>query len=525
MAERKRYFTTPLYYVNARPHLGHAYATVLGDVLTRHSRQRGIDTLFLTGTDEHGEKIATKAAEAERTPLEFATENSNAFREAWEKLGLKPDIFYRTTLPSHYALVQAALQQLKDRGEIYFASYEGKYCVGCERFRTDQEWNEQGLCPDHLTPPEIRKESNYFFKMGAYQERLKEHYKAHPEAIVPGQYMKEALSFLEQPLEDLCISRPVSRLKWGIPLPFDKDYVTYVWFDALLNYPGGLGYEGKPMGENPKFDSDMWKHAHHIIGKDILKTHAIYWPTMLFALGLPCFERLQVSGYWLTSGMKMSKSLGNVVEPVKVSEQFGNDPFRYYLLREMSYGGDSNFTWENFILRSNADLANGIGNLASRTLTLSHKNLEAKIPTKSERKTEDEALLKQIHALPAQFAQDFEACRYHMALAAWAEGVAACDRYINDQKPWALAKNSATDPAQKDRLAAVLGTAMDALWTLSVVAAAVIPEGTAKLRAALGRPDTGALPAWESATHALEPGTQLGEVPRLYPRLELPKEN
>jgi methionyl-tRNA synthetase len=279
----------------------------------------------------------------------------------------------------------------------------------------------------------------------------------------------------------------------------------------LLNYPGGVGYS------TPNFREDYWAAANHLIGKDILKTHAIYWPTMLMALGLRPFRRLQVGGFWLTSGMKMSKSLGNVVDPLVVAERFGMDAFRYYLLREMSYGSDANFTWESFINRANSELANGIGNLASRTLTLSYKNLGAKVPSKRARNAADAALLNEMDKLPAVMAAEFDACRYHIGLTRFAEAVGACDRYINDHKPWSLAK----DPAQAERLQAVLGTAMDALWTLSVVMASVLPEGSAKLRAALGDPDAATPIAWERALERLPEGRALGEVPRLYPRLEL----
>lgn len=516
--ERKIYLTTPLYYVNARPHVGHAYSTILADAIARFSRSRGLETFFLTGTDEHGEKIANMARKEGKSPKEFSDGISATFASAWKEIGLHPDVFYRTTQDSHYALVSKVLQELKDKGEIYFESYSGKYCVGCERFRTDQEWNEQGLCPDHLTPPDIREESNYFFKMGSYQERLKEYYRKNPGTIQPEFYLREVMSFLEQPLEDLCISRPKTRLEWGIPLPFDDRYVTYVWFDALLSYLGGLGFK------TPNFRADLWENSAHLIGKDILKTHAIYWPTMLMACGLEPFKRLQVSGFLLTSGMKMSKSLGNVVDPLVVNQRFGIEPLRYVLLREVSYGSDASFTWEGFLARANAELANGIGNLAARALTITHKNFDAKVPSRAGRGEAETALLKIVHALPARFAQEFEACRYHAALAAFAEAVAACDRYINDQKPWALAK----DPAQKERLGAVLGTAGDALWTLSVVMGPVLPEGAAKLRLALG--DTTASGAagkevsWKLATELLPEGRALGEVPRLYPRLEMPKE-
>ncbi len=508
------YFTTPLFYVNAQPHLGHAYAAILADTLARFSRQQGKKTICLTGTDEHGEKIAAKAKSEKLSPREFSDGISASFKAAWDNLELKHDIFYRTTSASHYAMVTRALERLKEKGEIYFGSYEGKYCVGCERFRTDQEWSEAGLCPDHQTPPDIRKESNYFFKMSAYQEKLIDFYKKHPEAIQPAQYMKETLAFLEQPLEDFSISRPIERLTWGIPLPFDKNYVTYVWFDALLSYPGGIGYDGESWDQS-RIQKELWENTTHLIGKDILKTHAIYWPTMLMALDMPLFKKLQVSGFWLTQGLKMSKSLGNIVEPVKVANHYGKDAFRYFLLREMSYGSDANFTWEGLLGRTNSELANGLGNLASRVLTLVHKNLDAKIPSKSARQASDNEFLENIYKMPQKFVQNFEACRYHIALADYSEAVAVCDRYINDQKPWALAK----DPALKSRLEAVLGTAMDALWCLAVVGDSVLPEGCLKLRKTLQKGLTQETIGFEQATEKLKEGNAIDEVPRLYPRI------
>ncbi len=515
------YLTTPLYYVNARPHLGHAYTTILVDFVKNFAKQQGRDVIFLTGTDEHGEKIAQSSEKSGKSPQEFTDEVSQTFRDAWKKLGLKPDVFYRTTQPEHYELVKKSLQRLKDKGDIHFTTYSGKYCVGCERFRTDQEWDEKGLCPDHQTPAEIREESNYFFKMGKYQDELKKYYAENSESIVPSNYLKEAQAMLSEPLEDLCISRPIERLKWGIPLPFDEGYVTYVWFDALLNYLGGIGYTGDEIDKTPGFKSEFWENSHHFIGKDILKTHAVYWPTMLLALGVKPPKQLLVNGFWLMGKLKMSKSLGNVVDPILVEETFGAEPFRYYLLRDMSFGADSSFTWESFILRSNAELANGIGNLASRSLTLIKKNFDSKMPSRATREDGDHALLKSIEKLPAAFCEEFEKARYHMAIGKFAEAVAECDRYINEHKPWALAK----DPDQRGRLEAVLGTVADSLSILSVVMASVLPEGSRKLRVALGFADSEELPLFSEVGNYIAEGASLGEVPRLYPRLELPKED
>lgn len=516
------YVTTPLFYVNAAPHLGSAYAMTVADTLARFHRQNGQNTLFLTGTDEHGDKIATMAAKEGKTPKAFADGISEKFQTAWTHIGMKPSIFYRTTQESHYKLVSNALTYLKNKDEIYFGHYSGKYCVGCERFRTDPEWNEQGLCPDHLTPPDLREESNYFFRMSRYRDKLIAYYKNNPRSIEPAFYKNEVLSFLEQPLEDLNISRPISRLQWGIPLPFDSNYVTYVWFDALLSYLGGLGYEGSPDLPNTGFQKQHWENSTQILGKDILKTHAIYWPTMLMALGLPPPKKLQITGFWMVNNQKMSKSLGNVIEPVAFHNTYGYENLRYFLLKEASFGSDANFSLETFVDRCNSVLANGLGNLASRVLTLTKKNLDSKVPTVKHRTEADLELLSKITALPELFKEEFEKCEYHKALMSFASAVTTCDGYINEQKPWALAK----DPAQKARLEAVLGTAMDALAILATVIDCVLPEGAKKLRIALGMtesPPTYPANATEARVLFLKEGQQLGEVPRLFPRLEVLK--
>jgi methionyl-tRNA synthetase len=505
--------------VNSRPHLGHAYTTLIGDFFKKYALMRGKEVFFLTGTDEHGEKIAQKAEEEGIAPLEFVNRNSNEFKSAWKKLDINNDGFYRTTQASHYKMVQSALSYLMDKGEIYYAEYEGKYCVGCERFRTDQEWNSEGLCPDHLKPPVIRKEPNYFFKMGQYQKQIIEFYNENPHVIQPAHYRNEVLAFLEKPLEDLNISRPKERLSWGIPLPFDDKYVTYVWFDALLNYLGGIGYEGKAPGKNPNFNQKLWLNCTHLIGKDILKTHAIYWPAMLLGLDLPLFQHLYVNGFWLTSGMKMSKSLGNVVDPLELAEIYGTDYFRYFLISEMSYGADANFTGELFVNRCNADLANGLGNLASRTLTLVHKNFGPIVPSHKQKESIDDELIEKINGLAQRMAEEFDQARLHLGIKQFQEAVALCDRYINDTKPWALAK----DPTQHSRLASVLRTALECLGVFSVVSYAFLPNASLKLQTALGlniSPEN----CWNTIkTGLLKEGSSLGEIPRLFPRIEIQK--
>src|SRR6266705_1102823 len=357
------YLTTPIYYVNARPHLGHACTTIMADAMCRYRRLRGDRVYFLTGTDEHGERIAQVAAAAGVTPQAYADEISRAFRETWRRLGITNDDFIRTTEPRHRKVVQEVLQRLYDAGEIYFGEYGGWYCFGCERFYTEKEIVD-GKCPDHQTALTFIKEKNYFFKMSKYQDWLIKHLEDNPGFIQPERYRNEVLGFLREPLQDLSISRPKARLEWGIPLPFDDQYVTYVWFDALINYVSALGGPGDPRYET------FWPHVEHLIGKDILKPHAVYWPCMLKAAGLPLYRHLNVHGYWRIGGGKMSKSVGNVVEALALADKYGNDAFRYFIMREMVFGLDADFSEEALVARLNADLANDLGNLASRASTL-----------------------------------------------------------------------------------------------------------------------------------------------------------
>ena len=367
------YITTPIYYVNARPHLGHAYTTIIADVITRFHRMRGSESFFLTGTDEHGDKIVRAAKKENTSPRLYVDQISGLFRQLWPELNIEYSHFIRTTDAAHISVVEQILQTIYDAGDIYFSEYEGKYCFGCERFYTDRELVD-GRCPDHETEPEVIKESNYFFKMSKYQNWLIEHIHNNQDFIRPERYKNEVLAFLREPLEDLCISRPKSRLKWGISLPFDNDYVTYVWFDALLNYVSALDY---PNGE--AFQK-YWPVAQHIVAKDILKPHGIYWPIMLKAAGLDTYQHLNVHGYWNIEQSKMSKSLGNVVEPLELKNVYGLDAFRFFLLRDMTFGLDSSFSESALVQRINSDLANDLGNLFSRTLTMAGKYFKAVVP-------------------------------------------------------------------------------------------------------------------------------------------------
>jgi len=367
------YITTPIYYVNAKPHLGHAYTTLVADVATRFHDMRRCDTFFLTGTDEHGDKIVQAAEKEGLNPQEYVDRISGLFRALWPELNINNSDFIRTTDAGHIAVVKSILQKIHDAGDIYFSEYEGLYCFGCERFYTERELVD-GKCPDHEVEPEIVKESNYFFKMSRYQDWLIEHIKENPEFIRPERYRNEVLAFLSEPLEDLCISRPKSRITWGITLPFDENFVTYVWFDALLNYISALGY---PDGE--RFHK-FWPVAQHIVAKDILKPHGIYWPIMLKAAGIPIYRHLNVHGYWNVDQSKMSKSLGNVIEPLQLKNVYGLDAFRYFLMREMTFGLDSSFNEEALVHRINSDLANDLGNLVSRVTAMVHRYFKSVVP-------------------------------------------------------------------------------------------------------------------------------------------------
>ena len=469
------YITTPIYYVNAQPHLGHAYTTIVADTYSRFRRLCKEDVRFQTGTDEHGDKIAEAALAAGIAPKEYADRISSMFREAWPPLSIKPDNFIRTTDEHHVRTVQEILQKVYDQGDIYLGSYSGLYCRGCERFLTEKELVD-GNCPDHLTAPTPISESNYFFRMSKYQDWLIDHIKKNPEFITPERYKNEVLSFLSEPLEDLCISRPKSRLTWGISLPFDDEFVTYVWFDALINYLTGIGY---PDSENFGL---YWGVAEHIIAKDILKPHAIYWPTMLKAIGLEPYKRLHVHGYWNINETKMSKSIGNVVRPETLRQDFGVDTVRYFLMREMSFGLDASFSDNSIIARQNSDLANDLGNLFSRALTMINKFANGTVPPPAGLEPEDKELAEAVVNMVTEYTAQMRSFAFHRALqAVWAV-ISMANKYIVLSEPWVLVK----DPAQADRLNGVLYNLAETLRVIGLVLAPIMPETSLKMALGLG---------------------------------------
>ncbi len=512
------FVSTPIYYVNAKPHLGHAYTTIVADCAARFQRSMGQDTFFLTGVDEHGDKIVEAAEKHGCSPQAYVDQISALFQGLLPVLGVENSDFIRTTEPRHVAVVRQMLQRVYDAGDIYFGEYGGHYCVGCERFYTEKEL-ENGLCPQHQSKPEFIQEKNYFFRMARHQKWLLEHIAANPDFIRPQRYRNEVVSLLESgALEDLCISRPKTRLSWGVELPFDANYVCYVWFDALLNYVTALGWP-----EGPKF-AEFWPCAQHLVAKDILKPHAIFWPTMLKAAGLPVYRHLNVHGYWLAQEHKMSKSLGNVVEPLELVDRYGLGAFRYFLLREMRFGSDANFSEEALVGRLNADLANDLGNLFSRTLSMTHKYFGGVTPEPGLANAEDEAIRELASNAVRNFQQLCGQFEFSRALEALWELVRAQNKHIDQSAPWTLHKNGDTA-----RLGSVIYAVLESLRKVALCLWPVMPEAAEAMLEQLGVPATRNaaggvdLAAEAESWGCLPAGTVVAARSNLFPRVELAK--
>ena len=491
--DKKFYITTPIYYVNGEPHIGHAYTTVLADVLSGYYKLFGYDKYFLTGTDEHGQKVQEAAEKLKLTPKEHCDRMVVHFRGLWEKLGIKYDDFIRTTEKRHIDVVRDVLNDINEKGDIYIDEFEGWYCVQDERYFTDKDLID-GNCPECRRPVKIMKEKNYFFRMSKYQDWLIDYIKKHKDFIMPEFRKNEVLGFLRQPLKDLCISRPKSRLSWGVSLPFDENYVCYVWFDALLNYYSAVK------------DKNLWPATVHLIGKDILTTHSVYWPIMLKAAGLDLPKTIFAHGWWLAEDAKMSKSLGNVVKPLEMADKYGTEQFRYFLMRDMTPGNDASFSEPALVNRLNTDLANDLGNMLSRLTTLIYKFFDGKIPENGSSAPETLINLKNILKDTDDNIRSF---KIDSVAAEALEPVRAANRYLEEKAPWKLAK---TDKIEAGK---VLYNALECLRISAVLLSPVIPEKSAEILDRLGASGTGF--EWGE----LKSGNIIKKGDPLFPRIEL----
>jgi methionyl-tRNA synthetase len=482
------YITTPIYYVNAQPHLGHAYTTIAADVLARHMRQRGEDVFFLTGTDEHGEPVADAAKAQGLEPKELADRNAERFRALMPQLGVSNDFFIRTSDPEHEARVQAVLQQVHDNGHVYRGLYEGWYCPRCADFKVENEILEGNLCPIHEIELVREKEENWFFRLSTFQEPLERLYRDQPDFVMPPHHYNEARSFIVSGLQDVSLSR--ARLTWGVPVPWDPEQVFYVWFDALLNYYTALGYarDGEDLTDR------FWPATYHVIGKDILKFHTVFWPALLMAAGIELPRHVFVHGFLLGSdGRKMSKSLGNVLDPFEVMEEYGTDALRFYLMRDVPFGSDGAVGMDSVRARYDAELANEYGNLASRTIRMVQLYRDGVAPTAPA----DPALEPEFEGLPGEVAALMDRAEPTLALDHIWRRVRRLNRYVEERAPWQLAR----DPAAAAELDQTLATLVEGLRTINVLLAPFMPATTAKLRTALGAP-----------------GGEVGDLAPLFPK-------
>jgi methionyl-tRNA synthetase len=487
MKKNKIYITTAIDYVNSVPHIGTAYEKIGTDAIARFYRLLDYDVRFQMGNDEHAANVQKAAKEKGQDPKDYCDQMRPKFEKAWQHLNISYDEFIQTSEPRHHESVSKLFQKIYDAGDIYPKDYEGWYCESCETFFTDKDL-EDGKCPNHKTKPEWLKEQNYFFKLSKYTDFLLEHIEKHPEFILPEKRRNEVVNFIKAGLEDVSVSR--SSFNWGIPLPIKKDHVVYVWFDALINYITGIGYH-----DDEKLFAKWWENTTHVIGKDITRFHCIIWPAMLQAAGMALPKSVIGHGFVYLKGEKMSKSLGNVVTPLDVVEkypEFGSDALRYYLLRGSSFGDDGDFTWDSFIERYNADLANGFGNLVSRTLGMIHRYQSGKIsPLKEGASTKDAfALLKEAELVSGQIQKQMNPViagdvNFHIVLETLWGYISKVDQFIDQQKPWELAKSESS----KEKLSVVMTTLVEAIRLISILASAYIPSAVSKVWQGLGFED------------------------------------
>ncbi len=468
------YITTPIYYVNDVPHIGHAYTTVAADVLARYKRLMGFDVYFLTGSDEHGQKVEKAATTAGETPLELADRVVKRFQALWERLGISHNDFIRTTQERHKKGVAHIFKDILDKGDIYLGEYEDWYCTPCETFWTETQLIEE-RCPDCNRPVEKLKEESYFFRMSKYQEQLLAHINANPEFIQPKSKRNEIISFVKEGLRDLSVSR--TTFSWGIPVPGNEKHIIYVWFDALTNYITALGYPDE-SGNYGRY----WPVNAHLIGKDILRFHAVYWPTFLMAAGLPLPEKVFAHGWWTVEGQKMSKSLQNVVEPNMLIDKYGVDAVRYFLLREVPFGLDGDFSHTALVQRINSDLANDIGNLLSRSTAMAVKYFDGVLPAPAQLSELDRALKQKTEEMVSTVEKLMEELAFSKALQAIWEVISAGNKYIDDTAPWTLAK----DPANRERLETVMYCLLESQRVTHCLISAFMPTTAGKALCSLG---------------------------------------
>jgi methionyl-tRNA synthetase len=505
------YVTTPIYYPNDVPHIGHAYTTVATDFVARHHRLRGERVFFLTGTDEHGRKVPQAARDQGMEPQAFVDQMEPRWREVWRRLDISNDDYIRTTEPRHEAAVAKLLTAVHDNGrdDIYLGTYEGLYCVSCEAYYAEDELVD-GLCPIHHRPVEAMSEENYFFRLSAYQDRLLAHYERNPQAVEPEARRNEVLSLIKGGLRDFSISR--TSFAWGVPLPWDPKHVCYVWFDALTNYITAAGYADDPG----RFDR-TWPADLHFIGKDILRFHAIYWPAMLMAADVEPPRQVWAHGFLLVGGEKMSKTKLTGIHPFELVDHFGVDAYRYYFLREIQFGQDGSFSWESMVDRYNADLANGLGNLASRVLAMIDSYFEGEVPRSTVAGAEAE-LQRVVRTRVQRYEGHVSSVALSAALGAVWEIVAAANQYLVQWAPWNLAK----DAEKREELASVLYASAEVLRVLAVLTLPIMPGAAGRLWEQLGIEDAldgQRMPA-AAGWGGLRPGTRIRRGDSLFPRLE-----